>query len=96
MTIDYLLPNRYYDEQVLYVPAKSRITLDVNSRIPDMEVSIFASSLIELVIERPIYFNYGDGWTGGHDTVASPSGKHRLVLRRRLYRPRFRRVDLRP
>jgi hypothetical protein len=71
VTIDYLLPDRYYDEQVIYVPANSRVTIDVNSRLPDTEVSIYTSSLIEIVAERPMYFNYGDGWTGGHDAVAS-------------------------
>ncbi len=71
VTIDYLLPDHYYWDQSITVNPNTRITIDVNAEVPDMEVSVYISSNIEVVVERPMYFNYGDGWTGGHDTVAS-------------------------
>ena len=72
VTIYYLLPDNYYWDQELTVPANSRLTANVNAEVPDMEVSAYVESDIEIAVERPMYFNYGDGWTGGHDAVASP------------------------
>ena len=71
VTIFYLLPDNYYWDQKLTVPANARLTANVNAEVPDMEVSAYIVSNVEIAVERPIYFNYGGGWTGGHDTVAS-------------------------
>ena len=70
LEIDYLFGG-YYSPQYLRVPACSRITVDVNSIVPDQEVSVYILSNYEIAVERPMYFNYGGGWTGGHDAVAS-------------------------
>ncbi len=69
--IYYLLPDQYYWDQKVTVPANSRTTVNVNAEVPDMEVSTYIDSDIEVVVERPMYFNYDGVWTGGHDAVAS-------------------------
>lgn len=55
------------------IPSESRTTIDVNQVVgPGMEVSALVQSNLEIVVERPLYFAYGNGWTGGSDVVGSP------------------------
>ncbi len=61
LEIDYLFGG-YYSPQYLRVPAcYFRITVDVNSIVPDQEVSVYILSNYEIAVERPMYFNYGGG-----------------------------------
>ncbi len=54
------------------VGAGSRLTIDVNRDCgPGLDVSVSVSSDIPIVAERPMYFDYGGGWTGGHTAVGS-------------------------
>jgi hypothetical protein len=59
------------------VPAKSRVTVNVNSEVgTGREVSIqLQSTASNLVVERSMYFDYArDGsvsWTGGHDVLGA-------------------------
>ena len=56
------------------VPAQSRLTVDVNQEVGEgKDVSIVISAASPYVAERPMYFTYGAGWTGGHDAVGAPS-----------------------
>jgi len=53
------------------VPANSRQTVFVNfdaGQGLQLSASVRVTSGPEIVVERPMYFNYG-GWTGGHDAV---------------------------
>ena len=55
------------------VPANSRYTVDVNSVVgpnKDLSLRILADST-DTVAERPMYFNYNNVWTGGHDAVGA-------------------------
>ncbi|MBN1288420.1 MAG: DUF3494 domain-containing protein [Actinobacteria bacterium] len=55
------------------VPANSRYTVDVNSVVgagKDLSLRILADS-VDVVAERPMYFNYNGTWTGGHDAVGA-------------------------
>jgi len=51
----------------------SRYTVDVNAAVgQDREVSVVLTSLQrDLVVERPIYFNYQGRWPGGHCVFAA-------------------------
>jgi hypothetical protein len=55
------------------IPAGSRYTLRVNDHAgPNLQLSTRVKSVSGsggIVAERPIYFNYGGVWTGGHDTL---------------------------
>jgi len=56
----------------------SRTTFKVNDLVgPEKDVSIKITSASDFIAERPMYFSYGGGWTGGHDVVgaAAPSTK---------------------
>ncbi|RJP30793.1 MAG: hypothetical protein C4536_09330 [Actinobacteria bacterium] len=75
--IYYFLPDSTYLDDEFSVPARSRKTIDVNNYInpyfeAGSEVSTIVFSDLEVVVERPMYFNYQGRWTGGHDVVATP------------------------
>ena len=60
-------------EQSLEVPPRTRRTLFVNSQAgPGKEVSILLQSDLPLAAERPMYFNYGGKWAGGHVVSGLP------------------------
>ena len=76
--IDYFFRNGDWEIQKIAIPAGSRMTVDVNSMIVvGQEFSIRVVSGGEVFAERPMYFDYGDGWEGGHCTTgtAAPSQK---------------------
>jgi Family of unknown function (DUF5719) len=54
------------------VPAKQRLTVSVNREIgPEKDDSVFLSSTSDFIAERPMYFNYHNVWTGGHDVLGA-------------------------
>ncbi len=57
-------------ERSLEVPPRTRRTLSVNSEVgKGEEVAILLKSNSPLAAERPMYFNYGGKWAGGHVAV---------------------------
>lgn len=62
--------------RVVDVPARTRLNVRVNDNAgPGYQLSCRVRVLLgsEIVVERPMYFSYGPGWSGGHDVV----GLHR-------------------
>jgi hypothetical protein len=56
------------------IPPDSRATVNVNAEAgADKEVSIMVTSQQQIVVERPMYFNYKGKWAGGHDVVGATS-----------------------
>jgi hypothetical protein len=56
------------------LPAFSRSTLYVNDEAgAGKDVSIKVDSNVNIVAERPMYFNYRAKWTGGHDVIGAPA-----------------------
>ncbi|NPV58246.1 MAG: hypothetical protein HPY75_01120 [Actinobacteria bacterium] len=54
------------------VPALSRLTIFVNDTVGEgKEVSLKCEADYPFVAERPMYFNYGGAWSGGHDVVGA-------------------------
>ena len=52
---------------------KSRNTVSVNDFLgKDKDVSTFVESDQLIIAERPMYFNYRNKWTGGHDVIGVP------------------------
>ncbi len=53
------------------VPAHSRVTVFVNDDAGwNLSLSAYiAANGPGIIVERPMYFNYGGAWTGGHDVV---------------------------
>lgn len=64
------LPSRFVD-----VPPGSRYTLFVNENAgPDYQLSIEVASDRDIVVERPMYFDFADSMPGGHDVVGYGCG----------------------
>jgi hypothetical protein len=68
----YLFKDGTTKEETYSVPATSRRTINVNGVVgPDKEVSIKCECASPFIAERPMYFNYENKWTGGHDAVGA-------------------------
>ncbi len=66
-TITYMLGDGSTVQRIQEVPAGSRATINVNAAVgAGKEVSAFVMANRDIVVERPIYFNYGGLWNGGH------------------------------
>lgn len=68
------------ESQQVVVPKKSRYTVKVVDTVGQgKDVSVVATSDQPVIVERPIYFNYGAdkglGWTGGHDVVGATAAR---------------------
>jgi len=75
-TITFLFPDGSTSETRVSIAAGSRVTVNVNGVVgSDREVSMVVASEQDIACERPMYFSYGAGWTGGHDVMgaAEPS-----------------------
>lgn len=73
-SIEYLLGagQGYNTVQEWVVPARSRVTVNVNMAIgPELDVSLYINSNLPIVAERPMYFNYHGVYTGGHDVMGA-------------------------
>ena len=74
VTLEYMLQEGSVDDQELVIPATSRKTILVNDWVgPAQNVSIKVTSDNPIITERPMYFNYGSGWPGGHCVVGASS-----------------------
>jgi hypothetical protein len=79
VTITYMKGDGSTQEQQVAVPGKTRQTVDVNAAVgPNEDVSMKVESpRVAIVAERPMYFNYGGAWDGGHNAVGSQNLAHR-------------------
>ncbi len=72
--ITYMLGDGSQIPQRVTVAAHSRYTINVNAVVGDnKDVSIRVLSDQPVIAERPMYFNYGKGWPGGHDVMGKPT-----------------------
>ena len=71
--ITYMLADGSTPIQDVVVGKKSRSTISVNDEIgKDKDVSTFVESDQLILAERPMYFNYRNKWTGGHEVMGVP------------------------
>jgi hypothetical protein len=70
VTLTYMLPDGTTKQQPTTVIKKSRKTISVNGFLgKDLDVSTLVESNRHILAERPMYFNYRNKWTGGHDVL---------------------------
>ena len=87
VVITYMRGDGSNQQQALTVPATSRSTVTVadvlgsgNTRVYDFSAKVESTNNVDIIAERPMYFNYGASqnlnWTGGSDVVGalSPAG----------------------
>ncbi len=72
--ITYMFPDGTTQLKDVKIGATTRTTVKVNDQVgPNRDVSIKIQADAPIVAERPMYFNYGGLWTGGHDVIGAPS-----------------------
>ncbi len=72
VAVTYMFSDGTTQEETYNLAGNSRLTKDVNAIVgPDKEVSIRCASDNPFLAERPMYFNYQNKWTGGHDVVGA-------------------------
>ncbi|MHB8894654.1 MAG: DUF5719 family protein [Candidatus Geothermincolia bacterium] len=77
-------------EKEMTVKAKSRATACANWDIgPGKDMAMSVSSTVPLVTERPMYFNYGSGWTDGHCVVGATEASSEFYFAEGTCRPGF-------
>ena len=65
--ITYMLGDGSTVQKTQTIAAGSRATVNVNAAVgAGKEVSTLVMADRDIVVERPLYFNYGGLWTGGH------------------------------
>ncbi len=58
--------------QVYNLGPTSRTTFNVNGLVGEgKDVSVKLTSASDFIAERPMYFSFGGGWTGGHDVLGA-------------------------
>lgn len=74
--ITYMKGNGDTREQDVEVPAHSRVTVicsdflgSADDAAHDFSAKVECTNGRKIVVERPMYFNYGGAWSGGHDVV---------------------------
>jgi len=71
-TATYLIADAANRIRFYNVPAHARVNVYVNSEIgSEHDVSVSVTATERLYVERPMYFNYKNKWSGGHDTQAA-------------------------
>ncbi|MHB8780851.1 MAG: DUF5719 family protein [Candidatus Geothermincolia bacterium] len=61
-----------FPPQFIDIPATSRATVNVAGWVGNgKDISAIVTASRVLPCERPMYFNYGGSWTGGHDAIAA-------------------------
>lgn len=70
--VTYIYPDKPPLTKNYLLPGLSRTTLDVNVESQTAgDVSVKIESNFPVMVERPMYFNYGGKWTGGHDVIGA-------------------------
>jgi hypothetical protein len=76
--VTYMKGDGATDTQDLTVKANSRSTLRVKDKLGesddtghDFSAKVECTNNQQIIVERPMYFNYNGVWTGGHDVVGA-------------------------
>ena len=72
--ITYMMEGGQTSEQVIAVPPSSRTTVNVKQILGegvDNSAKVETTNGVNIVAERPMYFDYKGMWTGGHDVVGT-------------------------
>jgi len=92
VTITYMLANSQTQTQDLKVGANSRITVAVHGVLGvghDNSASVESTNGVDIVAERPQYFDYGPGWTGGHCVFGTEGASENWYFAEGTTRPEF-------
>ena len=94
--ITYMKGNGATDEQTLTVGRNSRSTVVVKDKLGegddpahDFSCKVESTNAVNIIAERPMYFNYKGAWTGGHDVMGALSPSTTFYFAEGTCRPNF-------
>jgi hypothetical protein len=90
--LTYMMPGGQTRSQYIRVPGLSRATVSpVDTLGPGLDFStrVRVTNGVDVVAERPMYFNYQGAWTGGHSIVGATSPSTELYFAEGTCRPGF-------
>lgn len=74
--VDYISAGAYTQQKKYDIKPQSRLSVFVNGDVgPNQDVSTHVHCEDRIVAERPMYFNYHNKWTGGHNVMGTDSPK---------------------
>ncbi|MCJ7744762.1 MAG: SpoIID/LytB domain-containing protein, partial [Actinobacteria bacterium] len=96
VTITYFKGDGNTQQQAVNVSPLSRLTVPVNDVLGttddashDFAARLEVTNGVGIIAERPMYFNYQGGWSGGHDAMGAPSPKTTWYFAEGTTRPNF-------
>ena len=96
VTITYMKGDGTRDSQKITVPGASRLTVSPADSLGqgddaahDFSAIVQCTNGRRIMVERPMYFSYKGGWTGGHDVVGATSPATSLYFAEGTTRPGF-------
>jgi hypothetical protein len=96
VTITYMKGDGSTATQALSIAPSSRYTVAVkdqlgeaNDEAHDFSAKVECTNGQQIVAERPMYFNYGPGWNGGHDEAGMPGPAGKFYFAEGTNRPGF-------
>ncbi|MFH1149575.1 MAG: hypothetical protein V1748_03785 [Actinomycetota bacterium] len=96
VTITYMKGDGSTESQSLTVTGRSRSTVRVKDELGegddsghDFSSKVECTNGREIIAERPMYFNYGGAWTGGHDVIGATSPSSVYYFAEGTCRPNF-------
>ena len=92
VTVTYMYTDGFNQDVKYTVAPRSRMTIDASSDVgagKDFSCRISSTNRTPIIAERPMYFSYGSGWTGGHDTMGTPYPKPDWYFAEGTARPGF-------
>ena len=88
--VDYISAGAYTQQKKYDIKPQSRISVFVNGDVgPNQDVSTHVHCEDRIVAERPMYFNYHNKWTGGHNVMGTDSPKDKWYFAEGTTRPGF-------
>ena len=94
--ITYMKGDGTTEWETLAVAPQSRSTVTVKDKLGegddvahDFSARVESTNGVDIVCERPMYFNYGPGWTGGHDVMGAVAPFDRFYFAEGSCRPDF-------
>ncbi len=96
VTLTYMKDNGTTAADQVTVPPNSRSTVSPRTKLGtgddaahDFSTKVTCTNNQQIIVERPMYFNYHGVWTGGHDVVGATSSSTTFYFAEGTCRPDF-------
>ncbi|MHB8894553.1 MAG: DUF5719 family protein [Candidatus Geothermincolia bacterium] len=96
VVLTYMKGDGTKESQEVTVPRASRVTIapreklgEADDAAHDFSTKVQSTNRRQIVVERPVYFNYKGFWTGGHDIVGATSPATSFYFAEGTTRPGF-------